>query len=230
MKKFFAALLGAVVLLTGCSGDPAPSSTFFSDSWHPPGMSDTQSDPVSFEESDSSSDSSDSSDGSGSSESQPDLSKAAQNVWLFGKRISMPCRFDELGEDFTLGEKYFYQMNKDLIAFLCYKGEIIGEVILEKCTEADPNKYAKTVVQIALGDAKNNPVKTSGWYNETIYFDVMGVTMDSGFDEVKKLLGDPTNRQGTGKNILVSYKISEDEFIEISFKNDRIVEFVVESR
>lgn len=224
MKKFFALIIGALVLLTGCSGGPEPISTVFGDPWSNPIFSDGGEEPVS-------SDTSDSSDSSTASEPQsPDLSGAARNVWLFGKRIPLPCRFNEFGEDFTLGEEYFYQLNKDLIAFLCYKGEVIGEVILENCTEEDPNKSAKKVVQLALGDAQTNPVKTDGWYNDTIYFDVMGVTMDSGFDDVKKLLGDPTKKEGLDRNIRVSYKISDSKYIEITFRNDRIVEFVIESR
>lgn len=223
MKKYFALLIGALVLLTGCGGGPEPTSTVFGEPWSNPIFSDSYDESVS-------SDISDSSVSSEPQNSQPDLSSAARNVWLFGKRIPLPCRFNEFGEDFTLGEDYFYQMNKDLIAFLCYKGDVIGEVILENCTEEDPNKSAKKVVQLALGDAQNNPVKTDGWYNDTVYFDVMGVTMDSGFDDVKKLLGDPTKKEGLDRNIRVSYKISDSKYIEITFRNDRIVEFVIESR
>lgn len=226
MKKYFAVIIAALLLLTGCAGDPAQStSTVFNDPWSGGEPSESSSD----SESGSGADSSDKSESSSDSP-KIDLGGAAENVWLFGKKISLPCRFEEFGEDFSLGEEYFYQMNSDLIAFLCYKGEVIGEVILDNCTKDDPNKYAKYVTQIALGDAENNPVKTDDWYKEEIYFDVMGVTMKSSLNDVTKLLGEPTKRQGTNRNARVSYKITNKKFIEITFKNGKIVEFVIESK
>lgn len=227
MKKFFAAIIAALMMLTGCAGDPAQStSTVFNEPWSGGEPSESSSDT----ESGSSADNSDESETSSSDTSRIDLDGAPENVWLFGKKISLPCRFEDLGEDFSLGEEHFYQMYSDLVAFLCYKGEIIGEVILDNCNKDDPNKYAKYVTQIALGDAENNPVKTDGWYNEEIYFDVMGVTMRSSPDDVTKLLGEPTKQQGTKRNALVSYKITNKKFIEITFKNGKIVEFVIESK
>lgn len=227
MKKFFAAIIAALLLLTGCAGDPAQiTSTVFNEPWSGGEPSEGTSDP----ESGSSADNSDESGSLSSDTSKIDLDGAAENVWLFGKKISLPCRFEEFGEDFSLGEEYFYQMHSDLIAFLCYKGEIIGEVILDNCTKDDPNKAAKNVTQIALGDAENNPVKTEGWYNKEIYFDVMGVTMKSGLNDVTRLLGEPTKQQGTDRNTLISYKITNKKFIEITLKNGRIVEFVIESK
>ncbi len=225
MKKYFAALIAALMMLTGCAGDPAQiTSTVFNEPWSGGEPSESSSDP------ESSADNSYESGAASSDTPKIDLDGAAENVWLFGKKISLPCRFEEFGEDFSLGEEYFYQMNSDLIAFLCYKGEVIGEVILDNCPEDDPNKYAKYVTQIALGDAENNPVKTEGWYNEEIYFDVMGVTMKSSLDKVTELLGEPTKQQGTKRNAMLSYKITDKKFIEITFKNGKIVEFVIESK
>lgn len=230
MKKYFAAIIATLLLLTGCAGDPAQStSTVFNEPWSGGEPSGSLAAP------ESGSDSSDVPGGSGVSsddDSTPkiDLSGAADNIWLFGKKISLPCRFEDLGEDFSLGEEYFYQINRDLIAFLCYKGEIIGEVILDKCTEDDPNKYAKNVTQIALGDAANNPVRTDGWYNSEIYFDVMGVTMNSSLKDVEELLGKPTKQQGADRNARLTYKITDKNYIEITFKSGKIVEFVIESK
>ena len=234
MKKYFAALVCCVLLLSGCdSGSPSPSSTVFSGSWmdHDREISDF-SDIYDIPGSSDSSDSSD--DLSASSEpkvSKTELESADKNVWLFGKKLSFPCRFEEFGADFSLGEQYFYQAENDLLAFLQYNGAVIGEVLLENCTEDDPNKPAKRVVQMALGDAETNPVGTVGWHNNEIFFDVLGITMRSTPDDVEEQLGVPTEkRQLSTKKTLVIYKISNEKFIEITYKDDRIVEFVIESR
>lgn len=232
MKKYFAVfVICAVLLLAGCGlASPSVSSTVFKGPWS--GEPDTQ-----ISDSADVSDSTDSSGGSDFTSSNPEVSKtelenAAKNVWLFGKKITLPCRFEEFGEDFSLGDQNFYQLdNNDLIAFLNYKGKVIGEVILENCSEEDPNKSAKKVIQLALGDAKNNPVNIDGWHSGEIYFDVLGITMKSTSGEVEELLGKPTKkRQLSGKRSLVTYKISDEKYIEITFKDDKIVEFVIESK
>ena len=152
MKKYFAALICCVLLLSGCDGSsPGPSSTVFNG---PPGDPDS-SDIINSSDSTDSTNSADNS----SSSSDPEVLKAKlesadKNVWLFGKKLSLPCRFEEFGADFSLGEQYFYQAEDDLLAFLQYNGAVIGEVMLENCTEEDPNKPAKRVVQLALGDAE----------------------------------------------------------------------------
>lgn len=238
MKKYFAALVCSVLLLSGCdSGSPSPSGTVFSGSWMDPDREISDRFDIS-DNSDSSDslDSSDSSDSLSASSSEPKVSKtelesADKNVWLFGKKLSLPCRFEEFGANFSLGEQYFYRAGNDLLAFLQYNGAVVGEVLLENCTEEDPNKSAKRVVQLALGDAENNPVDTVGWHNNEIFFDVLGITMRSAPDDVEELLGAPTEkRQLSAKKTLVTYKISNEKFIEITYKDDQIVEFVIESR
>lgn len=231
MKKYFAALFAAVMLLTGCSGGPGqPLSTVFNEPW----SGDSSSQISGGESSQMSGDSADNSGGSDSSSNsedpKPDIVNAAKNVWLFGKKISLPCRFEELGEDFSLGEKHFYELKGDLIAFLCYKGEIIGEVILENCTKDDPNKPAKRVIQLALGDAKEYPVKTKGWYSKEIYLDVLGITMNSSLDDVRAVLGEPTSESGPKTKRIVIYKEEDGKYIEFTFKGDEMVEFVITNK
>lgn len=231
MKKYLSALVCCILLLSGCdSGSPIVTSTVFQGPW--------SGDPEDSEviESTVSLNSTDISNSAENSSSEPKVSKtelenADKNVWLFGKKISLPCRFEAFGDSFSLGEQFFYQVDKDLLAFLYYNGAVIGEVILENCTEDDPNKAAKRVVQLALGDAENNPVSTVGWHNNEIFFDVLGITMRSTPDEVEELLGKPTSKRTlSAKKTLVSYKISDGIFIEITYKDDQIVEFVIESR
>ncbi len=233
MKKCFAALVAAVMLFTGCSGDPGqPSSTVFNGPWD-------QSSRIS----DSGGESSQISGGaenpggsdvsgsdSNSEDPKPDIVNAAKNVWLFGKKIPLPCRFEELGEDFSLGEEHFYELKDDLIAFLCYKGEIIGEVILDECTKDDPNKPAKRVIQLALGDAKEYPVETEGWYSEEIYLDVLGITMNSSLDDIRAVLGEPTSESGPKTKRIVIYKEEDGKYIEFTFKGDEMVEFVITNK
>ena len=230
MKKYFAALTCCILLLSGCdSGSPSPSSTVFS--FPSPDNSDISD----ISDIADSSDSSDSQDNSSSTSetkvSKTELESADKNIWLFGKKISMPCRFEEFGANFSLGEEYFYQAEKDLLAFLEYNGAVIGEVLLENCTEEDPNNSAKKVIQLALGDAENNPVGTVGWHNNEIFFDVLGITMRSTPDEVEELLGAPAKKSKLSpQKTLVTYNISDGKFIEITYKDDQIVEFVIESR
>lgn len=235
MRKYFFALVCCVLLLSGCEGgSPNVSSTVFNEPW----SGDDSQIPGSSDVSDSSesSDSSDSTDNSGNVSSEPKISEselknADKNVWLFGKKLSIPCRFEEFGNNFSLGEQYFYELDNDLLAFLYYNGAVIGEVILENCTKEDPNKAAKRVVELALGDAENNPVSTVGWHNNEIFFDVLGITMRSTPDDVQELLGKPQkNRRLSSGKTLVTYKISDEKYIEITYKDDQIVEFVIESR
>lgn len=226
MKKYFAALIAAVTLLTGCSGDHGqPFSTVFNGPW-----SGDPSSQISGGESSEISGAENSGSDSNSEDPKPDIVNAAKNVWLFGEKISLPCRFEELGEDFSLGEKHFYELKGDLIAFLCYKGEIIGEVILEDCTKEDPNKPAKRVIQLALGDAKEYPVKTKGWYSKEIYLDVLGITMNSTPDDVREALGEPTSESGPKSKRIVSYKEDDKKYIEFTFKNNEMVEFVITNK
>lgn len=227
MKKYFAALICCVLLLSGCdSGSPSPSSTIFNGP--PPDGPDTSDIAVSTDSTDSADNSS---SASAPKVSGAELESADKNVWLFGKKLSLPCRFEEFGANFSLGEQYFYQVEDDLLAFLIYNGAVIGEVMLENCTEDDPNKPAKKVIQLALGDAENNPVETVGWHNNEIFFDVLGITMRSTPDEVEEILGAPAKKSKlSSKKTLVNYYISEEKFIEITYKDDQIVEFVIESR
>ncbi len=233
MKKYFAAFIAAVMLLTGCSGDPGqPSSTVFNEPW-----SGDPSSQISGGESsqisggaENSGGSDESGGGSDSEDPKPDIVNAAQNVWLFGEKISLPCRFEELGEDFSLGEKHFYELKGNLFAFLCYKGETIGEVLLENCTKDDPNKPAKRVIQLALGDAEEYPVKTEGWYSEEIYLDVLGITMNSSLDDIRAVLGEPTSESGSKLKRLVIYKEDDGKYIEFTFKGDEMVEFVITNK
>ncbi len=234
MKKYFAALIAAVMLLTGCSGDPGqPSSTVFNGPWDQPSrISDSGGE--SSQTSGSSAEDPGGSDVSGSDpkteDPKPDIGNTARNVWLFGKKIPLPCRFEEFGEDFSLGEEHFYELKDDLIAFLCYKGEIIGEVILDECTKDDPNKPAKRVIQLALGDAEEYPVKTDGWYSKEIYLDVLGITMNSTPDDVRKVLGEPTSESGSKAKRLIIYKEEDGKYIEFTFKNNEMVEFVITNK
>lgn len=230
IKKYFAALaccVFCVFLLSGCdNGSPLVTSTVFNEPW--------SGDPE--PDSPESSDVSDNSDNSSSSSSETkvseeELESADKNIWLFGQKFSLPCRFEAFGANFSLGEQYFYQIGDDLLAFLQYNGAVIGEVVLENCTKDDPNKPAKRIVQLALGDAKNNPVSTAGWHNNEIFFDVLGITMKSTPSDVEELLGKPTEAQQlSAKKTLNIYTISDAKFIEITYKDDKIVEFVIESR
>ena len=227
MKKYILALVCCCLMLSGCvSGSHSAASTVFQGPWSgDPEVSEstvTADSMVGSESSDS---------GSVSQISKTELENADKNVWLFGKKILLPCRFEEFGENFSLDGHYFLQAGDDILAFLCYNGNVIGEVVLENCTADDPNKYAKRVVQLALGDSENNPVSTVGWHNNEIFFDVLGITMRSAPDEVTELLGEPTKKQQlSGNKLLVTYRISDEKFIEITYKDGKIVEFVIESR
>ncbi len=233
MKKYFAALFAAVMLLTGCSGGPGqPLSTDFNEPWSGAPSSQISGDPSSeiSEGADNPGGSDASGGGSDSEDPKPDIVNAARNIWLFGEKISLPCRFEELGEDLSLGEKHFYELKGNLIAFLCYKGEIIGEVILEDCTKDDPNKPAKRVIQLALGDAEEYPVKTEGWYSNEIYLDVLGITMNSSLDDIRAVLGEPTSESGPKAKHIVIYKEEDGKYIEFTFKGDEMVEFVITNK
>lgn len=228
MKKLFAAI-AAAVLLTGCSSGGEPFSTVFS-LYRPesvPQSGSGESDPLN---SDNTEDPSSSSSSSDHGLFQQELENASKNIWLFGKKLSLPCRFEKFGEDFSIGDEHSYQMEDDLIVFLYYKGKVIGEVILENCTAEDPNKAAKKVIQLALGNGADNPVSTEGWYNEEIFFDVLGITMRSGLEDVEKLLGEPSKKRITGKKTRYVYNVSDTKFIEFTFIDGKIVEFVIEAR
>lgn len=228
MKKLFAAAAAAAILLTGCSSGGEPASTVFS-------LDKPESVPQSVPSATNSSNSDNSANSgaslsSNSGISRQELENASKNIWLFGKKISLPCRFEEFGDDFSVGDEHSYQMKDDLIVFLYYKGEVIGEVVLENCTVEDPNKAAKKVVQLALGNAADNPVSTEGWHNEEIFFDVLGVTMRSKRGDVEELLGKPTRKRTDGKKERCVYRISDTNFIEFTFISGKIVEFVIEAR
>lgn len=225
MKKLFAATAAAVILLTGCASGGEPSSTVFSIE-QPESVPQSETSMINSDDPANSGASSSSESGS----SQEELENAFKNIWLFGKKLSLPCRFEEFGEDYSVTDEHAYQMKDDLIVFLSYKGEVIGEVVLENCTAEDPNKAAKKVVQLALGNAADNPVSTEGWYNEEIFFDVLGVTMKSHLDDVEELLGKPSVIRKKGDKIRYVYNVSDTKFIEFTFIDEKIVEFVIESR
>lgn len=229
MRKFFAVVSAAAVLLTGCSAGGEPASTVFS-VMRPESVPQSETSALNSGNSDNSAVSGASSSSYDMGLPQEELENASKNIWLFGKKLSLPCRFEEFGVDFSVGDEHSYQMKDDLIVFLYYKGEVIGEVVLENCTNEDPNKAAKKVVQLALGNAADNPVSTEGWYNNEIFFDVLGITMRSKLDDVEKLLGKPSKKRTTGEKTRYVYNISDTKYIEFTFIDEKIVEFVIESR
>ena len=229
MRKFFTAVSAAAVLLTGCAAGGEPASTVFSIE-QPESVPQSETSALNSGNSDNSAVSGASSSSCDMGLPQEELENASKNIWLFGKKISLPCRFEEFGGDYSVGDEHSYQMKDDLIVFLYYKGEVIGEVVLESCTAEDPNKAAKKVVQLALGNAKDNPVSTEGWYNEEIFFDVLGVTMKSRLDDVEELLGKPSVIREKGDKTRYVYNVSDNKFIEFTFIDERIVEFVIEAR
>jgi hypothetical protein len=73
-----------------------------------------------------------------------DFDKAMDNIYLCGKKISLPTTLEELGSDFTFESifkpSYASSEKEDVLTGLSYKGEEIGSFILLNCTPENFNE------------------------------------------------------------------------------------------
>ena len=157
-----------------------------------------------------------------------DFDAAIQNVELFGNKISLPCTFEEFGSDFELYEDIsipFSDGQQKLRVMIKYKGKFVGSVVLDDCQLEDKNKIEKQVVALTLGDSQKNIPTNRNWYNELIEIDFSGITYSSTETEVKQKLGTPTPKEGEYFVDRLSYYKSETEYLQLRFKENKIINF-----
>lgn len=157
-----------------------------------------------------------------------DFDVAIQNIELFGNTISLPCAFEEFGSDFELYEDIsipFSDGQQKLTVMIKYKGKFIGSVVLDDCQLEDKSKIEKQVVALTLGDSQQNIPTNRNWYNELIELDFSGITYSSTETEVKQSPGTPTPKEGEYFVDRLSYYKSETEYLQLRFKENKIINF-----
>lgn len=157
-----------------------------------------------------------------------DFEAAVQKIDLFGNKISLPCTFKEFGSDFELYEDIsipFSEGVKKLTVMMKYKGGFIGSVVLDDCHLDDKNKNEKQIIGLTLGDSQKNIPTNSNWYNELIQLNFSQITYSSTEEEVQENLGTPTPKEGDYFDDRLCYYKSETEYLQIRFKDNKIIQF-----
>ena len=132
-----------------------------------------------------------------------DFDEAIQNINLFGKKISLPCKFEELGEEFTL-ESGVPVFESDLLYLLHYKGERIGSVVLKNCN-INEKPDDKDIIALDLDN-----------YFIDEQFSVMGIGFNSTRNEILKTFGSPFKQN----DMQLYYGLSFDKNVCFMFLDD----------
>ena len=158
-----------------------------------------------------------------------DFDESMQNIFLFGKKISLPCKFEDWGDDFSLDEKVLVPVKgtDNLVVALLYKGDTIAMITLQDCQKEDTNKKSKTVIRLSLGDSFNNPITDSNWYNEVIEVDFLGITFNSTQEDVQRILGAPTPKESAYYRDRLVYEKSESKLVQVKVLDGKIVEITL---
>ena len=141
-----------------------------------------------------------------STASEFDFDAAMKDISLFGQKISLPCYWSDLSEDFSHKEVYF-PSDDDLMCALCYKGKEIGMIAFGNCPETEDASVAEShqIVCIILGftdyeypysDHDRDFLDRLGYYTGEMEFALGDVSMSSTESEIIAALGEPSRISG----------------------------------
>ena len=197
MKKIFAFVLALSMLcaMTGCDKNEGSASTQESSTSSVEESSSTPSAPDS-----SSEESTGSTSGPTAGQAEFDFDEAVKNITLFGNKISLPCAWEDLGNDYSHDE-FYVPSGDDLLCGLKYKGKEIGSVVFGNCSIADSdNVEEKQIVSLIIGlidygypydDYEKESLERGGFYSGLLEFELDGLSMQSTESDIKELLGEP---------------------------------------
>ena len=141
-----------------------------------------------------------------------DFDEALKNISLFGKDISLPCTFGELGGNYTLGTSYSFILDDDgvlkgdTLFLLYYKGEQIGDIILDDCMP-DDEKSEKKIAVLHVSRRRVDNIDIPGIYTK-------GIGFDSTRNDIKDTFGVPSEEN----EMRLDYNgASENQFIRFKF-------------
>lgn len=158
-----------------------------------------------------------------------DFYEAVQNIYLFGHKISLPCTIEDFGDDFSLDEEGMLSDSEYnlVVVSLCYKDNIIGNVILQDCELEDEDKNTKQIDVLVLGDSYKQISTYDGWYKDIIQVDILGISFQSSREDVRNILGTPAPYEGVYYDTRLVYEKSEYEYIQMKFLEGKMVEFFI---
>ncbi len=146
-----------------------------------------------------------------------DVNEILSDLTIDGVSIDWPCELEDVQKVFELGDPYSFEDLPDILWYDLYTDN-------NKVGEALVSEDNSLVVLISLSFA----------LNDGIPFEFKGVTENSSYSDVVRLLGEPTDQSEGGYRYIDYYDVNQDrteaytyDQIAISFNNDniRLIEF-----
>ena len=146
-----------------------------------------------------------------------DVNEILSDLTIDGVSIDWPCELEDVQKVFELGDPYSFEDLPDILWYNLY---------------TDNNKVGAVMVS-----EDNSIVFVLSLYyslNDGIPFEFKGVTENSSYSDVIRLLGEPTNQSEYGYRYIDYYDVNQDrteaytyDEIMISFNDDniRLIEF-----
>lgn len=146
-----------------------------------------------------------------------DVNEILSDLTIDGVSIDWPCELEDVQNVFELGDSYFFEDFPDILWYDLYSdNNKVGEVLV-----SEDNSI---VVLLSL----------SYRLNDGIPFEFKGVTENSSYSDVVRLLGEPTGQSEMGYRYIDYYDVTQDrteaytyDQIVINFNDDniRLIEF-----
>lgn len=146
-----------------------------------------------------------------------DVNEILSDLTLDGVSIDWPCKLADVQSVFGLGDSYFFEDTPDILWYDLYSdNNKVGNVLV--------SEKNSIVVVLSLSYRLNNGIP----------FEFKGVTENSSYSDVIRLLGEPTYQSEMGYRYIDYYDVNQDrteaytfDQIVISFNDDniRLIEF-----
>jgi hypothetical protein len=151
-----------------------------------------------------------------------DFNEVVQNIYLFDKKISLPCTVSEMGEEYTLSENFFEMPDTTHVFYnLYYLGDEIGSVTISE--EDSDDEYNSEIKSIHLEEFDENEKKFN--------IDILGISFQSTKTDIENIFGKPDKLSDTkivyyseDKNSYIYFYIQEksEKFNSISIVLSKI--------
>lgn len=135
------------------------------------------------------------------------------DLTIDGVKIDWPCEFEDVQKVFELGDPYFFEDLPDILWYDLYTDN-------NKVGEALVSEDNSIVVLLGLSYYR---------LNDGVAFEFKGVTENSSYSDVIRLLGEPTYQSEMGYRYIDYYDVNQDrteaytyDEIGISFNDDNI--------
>ena len=160
-----------------------------------------------------------------------DFQEAIKRIDVFGYKMSLPCAVEDLGEPFSLDEETEWVTFGNVVTSdLYYEGEKIGSVNLLSDDKEQILCFNFGFISgyndIEDEDMRKAVYDSYGWYSEEIQIDFYGLNFKSSADDIKKHLGNPTEKTDEYFQDYLVYEYS-DGYIWIEFAGDAINQFII---